>query len=103
MQLAIAARCITQSAFRFRERRRIKNDQVILGGGFLSAAQEYENILFNPTNVDRVERCVLFSSRDIVYIFFYRSDIGRARASTGESKSALVCKTIKHAPAGREA
>ena len=48
MQLFVTAHGIVQTAFAFRERRRIENDQVVLRLCFLGRAQKLKNILLDP-------------------------------------------------------
>ena len=48
VQLVITAQRVAQAAFGFRERRRIENDQVILGAVLFRRAQKREHVLFDP-------------------------------------------------------
>ncbi len=56
MQLAITAHRIVQAAFRFRERRRIENDQIVLRFRFFCRAQKAKHILLDPVCLS--DRCV---------------------------------------------
>src|SRR3984893_4381146 len=102
MQLAVTTKRVPQSAFRFGERWRIENDQIVFGFGFLSPAQESENIMLDPAQLQSVPFRILLSSRDVLRILFDCGHVRAARPRAGEGKRALVCKTIEHPPSGRE-
>ena len=48
VQFTVPAQCVTQSAFRFRERRRIEDDQIELGLPLFRRAQEREDVFLDP-------------------------------------------------------
>src|SRR2546421_6653724 len=101
MQFAIAAQRVAQSAFGFRERRWIENDQVILVFRFFSRAQELKNILFDPFYVQLIALRVELCRCDVFRTRFYSTDSLRSSMRTRQRKCALVCETIEHAPVAR--
>ena len=101
MQFSIATQRVAQPAPGFCKRRRIENNQIILGARFLARAQELKNILLNPSCVQFIARCVLFRSRDVLGIFFNTGHFPGARARTRQRKCSLICETIQYPPFAR--
>src|SRR6202030_3406338 len=102
MQLAIPAQGIFESAFCFRKRRWIENDQIVFSFGFLGAAQKRKDVLLNPAHFESVSFRILFSSGDVVRILFDCGNVCRAGLSTRERERALIGETIEDAALGSE-
>src|SRR2546426_12246164 len=96
VQFFVAAHRIVQTALRFSKRGRIENDQIILCFRLFGRAQKLKYILLNPAGLELISLRVFPRGRDAFAARFYRSDLRRARASTGESEWALIRETIEH-------
>ncbi len=97
VQLAIAAQRVVQSAFRFRERRGIENNQIVFGFGFLRRAHELKYVLFNPVDAQFVARSVSLRARDTFRARFHSGYLRCARPRASERECALIRKTIQDA------
>src|ERR1700686_5754184 len=96
MEFAVTAQRIAQSAFRFRERRWIENDQVVLRFCFFGAAKECKNVLLDPADFQSVPLRVAFSGGYVFRIFFNNRNVAGAAARARERARAFVRKKIEN-------
>src|SRR5215467_10043027 len=98
MELTITANGISDSTFRFRERRWIENDQIILCLRLLGGAQELKNILLDPFHVQAVSRSISSRGGNILRIFLHAGYFNRSGSSTSQRECTLIREAVEHTP-----
>src|SRR5690349_3297322 len=102
MQLSITANSVAYAAFRFREGRRIENDQIKLRSRFLGRAQIGKDILLDPANGKLIALRIFARCRQGIRLHLDTDYLGRACPGAGKRKCSLVGKAIENAFTGRQ-
>ena len=98
VQLAIPAQRVAQSAFRFREGRRVENDEIVFRLRLFRAAQKLKHVLLDPVDAQRIALRISPRSRQTFRAPFHRGHRRRVRSGAGQRKYSLTREAIEHAP-----